>query len=68
MQDDSVKSADYCLARVEESEQMAAKAIDPQNQAIFRDLANRWRRLAIESKGDALKPVGGRRTARLTDA
>jgi hypothetical protein len=62
--DDSVKSADYCWARVEESERMAAKAQDPQNKAIFSDLANRWRRLAAESKSDALKPVGESRVRR----
>jgi hypothetical protein len=61
VQDDSIKSADYCLARVAESERMAAKAADPQNKAIFRDLASRWRRLAEESKGDALKPLGGKK-------
>ena len=60
MQDDSVKSADYCWARVEESERMAAKAKDPQNKAIFSDLADRWRRLAEESKSDALRPIGGK--------
>jgi hypothetical protein len=64
VQDDTVKSADYCRARVEESERMAAKAKDPQNKAIFDDLANRWRRLAEESKSDALKPIGDSRTRR----
>lgn len=60
MHDDSIKSAEYCRARVEESERMAAKAQDPRNKAIFYDLANRWRRLAEESKTDALKPVGAK--------
>lgn len=60
MQDDSVKSAEYCRARAQDSELMAVKANDPQNKAIFHDLANRWRRLAEESKGDALKPIGGK--------
>ncbi|MFZ2006386.1 MAG: hypothetical protein WAV02_14985 [Stellaceae bacterium] len=63
MQDDFVKSAEYCRERAEDSELMAAQAKDPQNKAIFNDLANRWRRLAQESKGDALKPVGGRPSA-----
>lgn len=41
---------------------MAATAQDPQNKAVLHDLAKRWRRLAEESKGDALKAVGGRRS------
>jgi hypothetical protein len=64
VQDASIKSAEYCLARVEESERMAAKASDPQNKAILQELASRWRRLAEETKGDALKPIGGSRTRR----
>lgn len=52
---------EYCLARAEESERMAAEAADEKNKAIFHDLANRWRRLATEGKTDALKPVGERR-------
>lgn len=60
VQDDSVKSAEYCWARAEDSELMAVKAKDPQNKAIFYDLATRWRRLAEESKGDALMPIGGK--------
>jgi len=64
VQDDSVKSTDYCWARVEESERMAAKACDPQNKAIFFDLAARWRRLAEESKSDAFKPIGDSRIRR----
>lgn len=47
---------------------MAAKAKDPQNKAIFYDLADRWRRLAEESRTDALKPVGEIRSRRQTDA
>lgn len=39
---------------------MAAEAIDPKRKAVFEELASRWRRLAEESKGGALKPVGGR--------
>ena len=60
MQDDLVKSAEYCWTRAEDSERLAAEAKDPLNKAIFSDLASRWRRLAEESKGDALKPIGGR--------
>ncbi len=60
--DDTLHSAEYCLARVEESERMAAQVEDPKNKAIFLDLANRWRRLAKESKGDGLKPIGEDRT------
>jgi hypothetical protein len=40
---------------------MAAKARDPQNKAVFHDLANRWRCLAEESTSAALKPIGGNR-------
>lgn len=61
MQDDHIKCAAYCWARVEESERMAAAASDPQNKAILRELASRWRRLALESDGAAFKPVGGSR-------
>ena len=39
---------------------MAATAEDPRNKAIFDELATRWRRLAEESKGDALKPIGAK--------
>lgn len=60
MEENTVKSAEYCWARVEESERMAAEAIDPKRKAVFEELASRWRRLAEESKGGALKPVGGR--------
>jgi hypothetical protein len=62
VQDDSVKSAEYCRARVEDSERMAAEATDPRNKAIFQELANRWRRLAEESDGAAFKPVGESRS------
>jgi hypothetical protein len=58
------QSTDYCLARAEESERMAAEATDEKNKAIFLDLANRWRLLAEEGDSDALKPVGERRRAR----
>ena len=67
MQDDTVKSAEYCWARVEESERMAAAASDPENKAIFSELANRWRRLAQESGSAAFKPIGDNRP-RLTEA
>lgn len=60
MEDEFLRSADYCRARAEDSERMAAEAQDPTNKAIFRDLADRWRRLAEESGGVALKPVGAR--------
>ncbi len=40
---------DYCLARAEESERMAAEAVDENNKAIFMHLAWRWRQLASES-------------------
>jgi hypothetical protein len=60
LQDDSAKSAEYCWARAEDSDRMAVQAKDPQNRAIFHDLASRWRRLAVESKGDAFKLVGGK--------
>jgi hypothetical protein len=43
---------------------MASTAKDPQNKAIFSDLATRWRRLAEESKSDALKPIGDSRVRR----
>jgi hypothetical protein len=64
VQDDSLKSAEYCLARVEDSERMAAKAGDPQNKAIHQELASRWRRLAEDAKGGALSPVSGTLTRR----
>jgi hypothetical protein len=54
-------SVEYCLARAEESERMAAEAVDEKNKAIYRDLASRWRQLATEGETDALKPVGQRR-------
>jgi hypothetical protein len=41
---------------------MAAEVEDLKNKAIFLDLANRWRRLAKEKQGDALKPIGEDRT------
>jgi hypothetical protein len=41
---------------------MAAEVEDPKSKAILLDLADRWRRLAKESKGDALKPIGEDRT------
>ena len=61
MEDDTVKSAEYCRTRVEESERLAAEANDPERKVAFHELADRWRRLAEESKSDALKPVGGKR-------
>ena len=60
MQDDTVNSAEYCRARAQDSERMAAAAKDPQNKAIFYELATRWWRLAEESNGNALKPIGGK--------
>jgi hypothetical protein len=66
VEDDTVKSAEYCWARVEESERMAAEAIDPKRKALFEELATRWRRLGEESKSGALKRVGGRPPKGLT--
>lgn len=61
MQQDSVASAEYCWARVKESERMAEEVRDPRNKAIFRELAKRWRRLAEESNGVGFKPLGDNR-------
>ncbi|HTW51696.1 MAG TPA: hypothetical protein VME45_07360 [Stellaceae bacterium] len=61
--ENSVKSAEYCLARADENERLAAKAEDARNKAMLQELANRWRRLAADSRSDAFKPVGGQRPA-----
>jgi hypothetical protein len=47
-------SIEYCLARGEESERMAAEAVDEKNKAIFQESANRWRRLARDTDVEPL--------------
>jgi hypothetical protein len=60
-QEAAPSSIEYCLARAEDAQRMAAEMADEKNKAILQELAIRWRRLAKESDGDALKPIGPRR-------
>jgi hypothetical protein len=60
----SPHTAEYCLYRAVECDQSAEQCIDPQNKAIFLDLAKRWRTLALESPdGASLNPKGKARAS-----
>lgn len=52
-------SPDYCVARAEEAERLAAGTIIPANQAILLDLAKRWRALAAEHEDERSFKLAG---------
>jgi hypothetical protein len=48
----------YCLERAAECGRLASPTRNADGKAILSDLAERWRAMAAESRGDGFRPVG----------
>jgi hypothetical protein len=49
---------EYCFARAEGCERLAAETVFPKNKDILLVLAARWRTLAAESEAPSFRPIG----------